>query len=67
MADECRPPDGTPDGTLCWLRTRYMWEPAVWWTNPDGWELLGHEQLRPPQHLEMMGWRFHSIAVPPDA
>jgi len=64
---ECRPPEDTPDGTVCWLRgSGGLWEPSRWWTDPDGWELLGHDDTSSPKYLMQCGWRFHSIATPPE-
>jgi len=66
MTAECHPPPGTPDGALCWLRSNACWEPARWWTEPDGWELMGHADTQPPSYLGGLGWRFHSLATPPE-
>lgn len=66
MTAKCKPPPGTPDGAVCWLRSAGgFWEPARWWTEPDGWELMGHSEITPVSYLGGMGWRFHSIATPP--
>lgn len=59
---ECRPPEGTPDGTVCVLGRRnedwrFEWDGRFW---IDG---RGMEHL--PESLASEGFRFHSIAEPP--
>ena len=74
---ECRPPPGTKDGAVCWLTTGTHWatlewdsrlsdqwntretEPGVWWDRIEDWHLS-------PLLLARKGWRFHSIATPPE-
>jgi hypothetical protein len=67
MTDECRPPAGTPDGTVCVLRRRAfywngpseIWIVAVW---GDGWWHFGEGQFRSPTEAARDGY---SIAEPP--
>lgn len=63
---DCRPPDGTPNGTVCWIVQhtgggRRMC--ALPWHAPDLWEFGGFV-VRAKAAAER-GWRFHSIAEPP--
>lgn len=71
---ECRPPDGTPDGTVCWLfrydgggliRERMPWR----YRERQGWRpywvQIGSAQKWLTTDMADYGWRFHSIAHPP--
>ncbi len=72
--NECRPPDGTPDGTVCWL---YHDRPdgqrewcALRWVvylfggiTSGGW--AGIYDVASGR-ADRFGWRFHSIATPPE-
>lgn len=71
---ECRPPEGTPDKTICWLfrydengnvRDRQPWL----YRDRQGWAPYwiqhgGGNKWR-TQDMADYGWRFHSIAEPP--
>ncbi len=72
---DCRPPEGTPDGTVCWLvmaahggiATTYrvaVWRVPYRMFHPF-WELPGQTAEWAASQLEGWGWRFHSIAEPP--
>jgi hypothetical protein len=67
MIAECRPPPGTPDGTVCWLvrnvgsRKRFC---ALPWHSFGIWEFGGF--VAKPDACARYGWRFHSIATPPE-
>jgi hypothetical protein len=69
---ECRPPPGTPDGTVCWLKhPEGDWMAAMWrWpraAHAGLWERFGTEgECAPNGWLAREGWRFHSIATPPE-
>lgn len=70
MADECRPPAKTPVGTRCHLR--YSWEPnprpGIWIWTGTAWHQEGKPRFATKQSaMAALGWRFHSIATPPDA
>lgn len=65
----CRPPEGTPPGTPCWLY--YQWPDGKrdWCALPwmgdamDGWSApLPYGANR----VARAGWRFHSIADVPE-
>ena len=66
---ECRPPDGTPDGTVCWLKHDCgEWMLAKWrdFHRMSCWQLFGRDDEDEPSWLAHEGWRFHSIAKPPE-
>lgn len=64
MPNECRPPPGTPNGTVCVLMR-----------DTDEWFMVWHgihwfdanDTPYDPASLAIHGWRFHSIAEPPNA
>lgn len=67
MTADCRPPPGTPDGTVCNLQWHdYKEKPwpgldrAVW--RQTGWKLPGSKKIWPTETLTNYGWRFHSVA-----
>lgn len=67
MTAECRPPEGTQDGTVCWL---YYDRPdggrdwcALAWHAPDVWAGIYDTGVA---RAARFGWRFHSIATPPE-
>lgn len=63
---ECRPPEGTPDGTVCWLVHDHLPKSAVtWWSNTEHWVCFPLHASRKPAWMAKRGWRFHSIAEPP--
>lgn len=66
---ECRPPEGTPDGTVCWLKNRNLELKWVWNVAGSGWpEHWSSPRTRLASRCAVMydgGWRFHSIAEPP--
>jgi hypothetical protein len=72
MADECRPPVGTPDGTVCVLRVNdgEAFIAASWCSRDDfgEWETYTWDRrgvIVRDYHMAARGWRFHSIAEPP--
>lgn len=71
---DCRPPEGTPDGTVCWLEGQHdvldlpvkvpaSWHIRPWWRGGSYWKFPGINQFFAP--WRMKSWRFHSIAEPP--
>lgn len=61
-AAECRPPPGTPDGTVCVLKRRA----DEWFTEWRGMRWFdANDTPHDPASLAIHGWRFHSIAEPP--
>jgi hypothetical protein len=70
MRDECKPPPGTPDGTVCVLQwgvtgidSRPLWVAGAYhWLHPT---VHGAVAAYTPEELAAHGWRFHSIAEPP--
>ncbi len=77
MSAECRPPEGTPDGTWCRLRHKTR-RGVKWgvlyaqWTNlgtPEQkrgrWDMWPSAPPVSPERMWLEGWRFHSIAEPP--
>ena len=66
---ECRPPEGTPDGTVCWLqqlnRAGRHYTYAAWNWRGWGWEHFGSTEIWSPLEMANYRWRFHSIAEPP--
>lgn len=69
---ECRPPDGTPDGTVCWLRSadgRYMaleWREDMSSPFPLARWAAGYHSFSPFELGNIYDqWRFHSIAEKP--
>ena len=79
MPDECRPPDGTPDGAVCVLREprfrdntgAVMWIPGlfVWHRNWFGarcwYGVYPQSDAHSISSMTRAGWRFHSIAEVP--
>ena len=65
MTAECRPPQGTEDGAVCWLVRKpgeliaLRWETA--WGRGFWFAGYSSESARV---LAKHGWRFHSIAAP---
>jgi hypothetical protein len=70
VTDECRPPEGTPDGTVCVLQYGFSgvdYTP-IWVTGTYHWPhptIVGTVVAYMPEELAAAGWRFHSIAEPP--
>lgn len=73
MTAECRPPEGTPDGTVCVLRApidllslppKPTFIKRVW-KNETGWHLRDGGHHLSPVYGYIVGYRFHSIAEPP--
>lgn len=64
---DCRPPENTPDGTVCWLQDGSGFRaPAIWRDRVGGyWGWPVVNCARPPEWVARYGWRFHSIAEPP--
>lgn len=66
MTAECRPPDGTPDGAVCWLYYDPPEGPRQWvalmWLPPDCWGAIHDMGVN---RATRFGWRFHSIAEVP--
>lgn len=67
--DECRPPVGTADGTWCLLWSdrlknmiAAMWRFEMWVCHT--W-VSERPTVVPPDTMQGLGWRFHSIAEPP--
>lgn len=64
MSDECRPPEGTPAGTVCVLALERVHARQLEWTwTGEGWTkptLAGWATLAKP--MAALGWRFHSFA-----
>lgn len=69
MTAECRPPEGTPDRTACWLMQDPMQtghgipECALWASGC--WLRFGFDFEFSPRMMAHAGYRFHSIAEPP--
>jgi hypothetical protein len=65
---ECRPPEGTPDGTVCWLARGGRETEAFRWRVEIGrwayWEEFNTDYESSPERLYDIGFRFHSIATP---
>ena len=66
---ECRPPDGTPDRTQCWLmldpmNTGHGIPECALWAN-GCWLRCGFDCEFTSRTMASWGWRFHSIAHPP--
>ena len=62
----CRPPEGTPQGTTCWLYAnlpggKRQWIAAIWLGN----DLWGSAHDFGANRVARAGWRFHSIAEVP--
>lgn len=77
MTAECRPPDGTPDGTVCWLTNGKYWVTMEWdgriddqWnttrSSPGVWWWRIEGGYNSPFLLSRRGYRFHSIAQTPE-
>lgn len=75
MTAECRPPPGTPDGTVCWLLMpehgglpvtyhAHLWR-QKYPSGLDWWERFGSDAPWSPRQMARWGYRFHSIAEPP--
>ena len=70
VSGECRPPEGTPNGTVCVLQygssgvdyTPIWVAGAYHWPHPT---IVGTVVAYMPEELAAAGWRFHSIAEPP--
>lgn len=71
---DCRPPENTPDGTVCWLSGHHdvldlpvqvlaTWHIRSWWRGGNYWTFPSINQYFAPWRLRE--WRFHSIAEPP--
>lgn len=69
--DLCRPPEGTPDGQVCWLqlldkigrhRTYELWQ----WIFEGYWSRFGDEEPWSEQEMIEQRWRFHSLVAPPE-
>ena len=69
---ECRPPAGTPDGTWCVFRhVRRKTRPWLYmqWRRINGkdwWTARDDRDGQEPRVLWLLGWRFHSLATPPE-
>ena len=63
MTAECRPPPGTPDKTLCWLRHADLGYLAWQWIGPHWYNGTAFPSSADAYRY---GWRFHSIATPPE-
>ena len=67
-AEACLPPEGTPDGALCWLRCdAYEAWAVMQWSHPlfdRLWSCPGVANT--PELMALHGYRFHSIATPPE-
>lgn len=67
-APTCRPPEGTPDGTPCWLYHDPPGRPREWivlrWFHQGVWSGIHDVSAT---RAARFGWRFHSIAEAPDA
>ena len=71
MTAECRPPVGTPDGASCFLDRWTQDDPikTVWSGGKHYWPhatIDGHAPAYTPESLAAAGWRFHSLATPPE-
>lgn len=75
MPDECRPPEGTPDGTVCNLIGGLfsfgqsplfpcVWRRYPWWRGGWAW-MPPHGRRVSAADAAKHGWRFHSIAEVP--
>lgn len=64
MPDECRPPEGTPDGTVCVLTYGKTQKKIKWRTRygDKRWVSLVSGITNSPGVMGAAGWRFHSIA-----
>lgn len=81
MTSECRPPDGTPDGTVCWLvmpehgGAPAHYAPAMWRSfmrqydkrrrRAEWWEFIGSTAQWFPGQAALHGWRYVALATPP--
>ena len=66
MTSECKPPPGTPDGTVCVLLDAWGRECLWKWRTkygPARWSLMKVTMSMTPARAS--GFRFHSIAEPP--
>lgn len=63
-ASECRPPDETPDGTVCWLMNGMGHCVPVRWKS-NAYLQFGYKEEYTPRYFRSCGYRFHSIATPP--
>ena len=72
MTDECRPPEGTPPGSVFDMinasdTSRYI---SACWCGNDEWFLWGGCRMMTPAEVAAEGWRIdetgdHVIAEPP--
>ena len=64
---DCRPPEGTPDGTMCWLRNDKGdgWCVAIWSHVMGEWLWWFPFGGMKPVSMAREGYRFHSITEPP--
>lgn len=64
MTAECRPPKGTPDGTVCWLHDDVLkqWMALMWMD--ERWYVPTVGGVT-PHFMATDGFSFHSIAEPP--
>jgi hypothetical protein len=72
MTAECRPPEGTPDGTWCVLEVQHTYDSYIdvgrlrWRWVAGGWQRYADILPFTPSSMHAHGWRFHSIATPPE-
>lgn len=62
----CRPPQGTPDGTLCWVQGPKGQKQTMRWDNAWGGMWFVPWTSISPRAQGLEGWRFHSVATEPD-
>jgi len=65
MTAECRPPEGTPDGTVCWMTDGAGKYECVQW-EAGAYIRFGMATEYTPRYFSACGWRFHSIATLPE-
>jgi hypothetical protein len=63
-APECRPPPGTPNGAVCWLRHWSRGEIRAVWR--DGRFDLGFIGMFAPAETWAMGYRSVRVFTPPE-
>lgn len=71
MSAECRPPEGTPDGAVCWLYYDRPdggrdWCALPWRPIPGSGNVWGGVYDVGANRAARFGWRFHSLATPPE-